>query len=899
MNLALISMDVLWRNALAAIPLAIIVGLACRYLPCRAATRHALWLIVLLSLAFPPLAVSNDLTGYMSRTFASLLPPEQPAPPVSKPPSGLPQRPARADLLPIPVAPSDLWHQLARSNAPNALLRDFVASNDREIGTEPLDSLVGPSPVENAVVSSNAAQSAANLTGTLQDQSPGLRRSAAKVQSPPIHVADSSSLLKSDEFTAISLTAIEWQQWLAGVISMRDAIVRLTPIPTTLWWGGCLVIALVLLIRTLRFRRIMNEAVAAPSHIRCEVNRAAAKIGLTSTPATFISHTRISPMIWCGFRRALLLPQSLWDELDSTGRDAVLLHELAHLRRRDHWVRWIELIIGCVYWWHPVVWLVRKRLRDEADFCCDAWVTALLPTSRGAYARALVATRQYISESRDATPAVGLGITTNRTKRFARRLTMVMTNRSGPRLSAIGAGMTMCLALTAWLAAPLWACPPDEKKETCTTTAPAKAKVSVGAGARVRVAPAENLDATTFERHMAEREAAIARAGQPALAPHGQQPRVRALAVPAPSGGGGDVNERLNRLEERLNRLTEHLEHLIHQQHGAAAGGQLRRIQPTPPAPPAPPVPPAPPAPPVPGQPGAFGGGMHGGVAGAPGARLELRAQQDDGELITKVYRLPQGKCAALYELMARSDVPVRVGNAGNEGISVEATAHQHELFGGFVALIHPEGGHQHAQAHARQMLTLERALAGQQALRAGDLARAKIQLETQLNARGQYVDSLRKSMGNQKADLQRQIEQLHRRAEELNRKARELEEKAGKVQSEADEVDDDGRKQALEAQALALESQAEQFEAQAEQQEDQAEQLEEIIESLEEELTEALASMEDEFASLAEELQLELENVEVEAALAAEEAVAEAQAAAEEAAAEVVEEVEPENDEK
>src|SRR5438552_10247004 len=48
------STDVLWRNALVAVPLAIIVAAICRFAPCRPATRHMLWLTVLLALFLPP-----------------------------------------------------------------------------------------------------------------------------------------------------------------------------------------------------------------------------------------------------------------------------------------------------------------------------------------------------------------------------------------------------------------------------------------------------------------------------------------------------------------------------------------------------------------------------------------------------------------------------------------------------------------------------------------------------------------------------------------------------------------------------------------------------------------------------------------------------------------------------
>src|SRR5262245_18528592 len=88
----------------------------------------------------------------------------------------------------------------------------------------------------------------------------------------------------------------------------------------------------------------------------------------------------VPPMVWAiGFTR-VLFPAGLLDRLDSGGRHALLIHELAHVRRRDHWVRWLELLVLALYWWYPLVWLARYRLQASEEECCDAWVVDELPS---------------------------------------------------------------------------------------------------------------------------------------------------------------------------------------------------------------------------------------------------------------------------------------------------------------------------------------------------------------------------------------------------------------------------------------------------------------------------------------------------------------------------------------
>ena len=59
------------------------------------------------------------------------------------------------------------------------------------------------------------------------------------------------------------------------------------------------------------------------------------------------------------------------------------IHELAHVRRRDDWVGWLLLAAGCVWWWHPLFWWVRRKLTQEAELACDAGVSGRRPTRGG------------------------------------------------------------------------------------------------------------------------------------------------------------------------------------------------------------------------------------------------------------------------------------------------------------------------------------------------------------------------------------------------------------------------------------------------------------------------------------------------------------------------------------
>ena len=95
-------------------------------------------------------------------------------------------------------------------------------------------------------------------------------------------------------------------------------------------------------------------------------------------PPVHMLPLRISPLVWCpGLRPQLLLPIELFARLDVSAQTSILAHELAHVRRKDHLVRLLELLINTLFWWHPVAWWASRELQQSEELCCDALVVGL------------------------------------------------------------------------------------------------------------------------------------------------------------------------------------------------------------------------------------------------------------------------------------------------------------------------------------------------------------------------------------------------------------------------------------------------------------------------------------------------------------------------------------------
>jgi beta-lactamase regulating signal transducer with metallopeptidase domain len=257
--------------------------------------------------------------------------------------------------------------------------------------------------------------------------------------------------------------------------------------------------------RLWRFGRLLRFARPAPRWLRKQAGDIAARLGLGGCPQVLLVPGQISPMLWAVAGPVqLLLPADLLDRLSRDQRAALLAHELAHLRRRDHWVRRLEFVVSALYWWHPVVWWACRELREAEEQCCDAWVVWALPGIRRAYALTLVETVDFLSEARAALPVLASGV--GHVDNLRRRVTMIMQGAT-PRTLTWGGGLTVFgLALFLLPLLPDWARsqPPRDEKPARATEDKVELKLT-GQLARVEEeddrADIKKLEAEIVELH--------------------------------------------------------------------------------------------------------------------------------------------------------------------------------------------------------------------------------------------------------------------------------------------------------------------------------------------------------------------------------------------------------------
>jgi beta-lactamase regulating signal transducer with metallopeptidase domain len=231
------------------------------------------------------------------------------------------------------------------------------------------------------------------------------------------------------------------------------------------WVIGSVVRALFQGVRLARFNQSLSGSELAPEWLVDEAESVGRRLGVRVPPIRVVSRLA-TPLVWCLARPVLLVPAGLLKTLEADRWRAILTHELAHLRRGDHWVRRLELAASLAWWWCPLFWWVCRKLEFEAELASDAWAIWESPGERVNYAESLIRIGTKLSLVEPPTPALGV---VGSGRSFERRLTMILKNPIERQISMPSlflAASLAALALPSWTLA---AQAPDEPAKVAPT----------------------------------------------------------------------------------------------------------------------------------------------------------------------------------------------------------------------------------------------------------------------------------------------------------------------------------------------------------------------------------------------------------------------------------------------
>jgi beta-lactamase regulating signal transducer with metallopeptidase domain len=227
--------------------------------------------------------------------------------------------------------------------------------------------------------------------------------------------------------------------------------------PLMPWAAGAWLIGVALVVAwhlggSLRVRRLLLRSWPTGVALSACLKELSARLGVREPVRLAESAEAVVPMV-TGLRRpTIILPQHFTESVGPASVESLLVHELAHVCRRDLLANWAQTLVEALFFFHPGVWWLSRVVRQEREHCCDDMAVRLLKDEL-LYARSLL----RLQEGHSLWPQ---GSMTATGAAFALRIGRLCGRQQGPgttlirrAASAAFAGITavaVILALSAW-----------------------------------------------------------------------------------------------------------------------------------------------------------------------------------------------------------------------------------------------------------------------------------------------------------------------------------------------------------------------------------------------------------------------------------------------------------------
>ena len=265
-------------------------------------------------------------------------------------------------------------------------------------------------------------------------------------ETPPLETGAANAFAEkivseSVEKTNSEVSVSSGPAWLSAARSKA-----ILPWLVGLWCGGVVVLAIRLMLGFNRIRSWRRSATAISSlQLIAMRDQLCQRMEIKKSVRLLESIHNTSPIVIGWVRPAILIPASVVSGLTAREMEAILVHELAHIGRHDYLVNMIQAIIETVLFYHPAVWWLSNRVREEREHCCDD-VAIEVCGDRKTFVHALAKLEEIRCRDLQVAVAASGGSPINRMKRIL--------NRQPPRSqSAWPAGMVTLVSVVCLVAA--------------------------------------------------------------------------------------------------------------------------------------------------------------------------------------------------------------------------------------------------------------------------------------------------------------------------------------------------------------------------------------------------------------------------------------------------------------
>jgi bla regulator protein blaR1 len=230
---------------------------------------------------------------------------------------------------------------------------------------------------------------------------------------------------------------------------IKNYILRHLQFITILWLMG-LMLSFIYLVRSLnqvdRLKRNVNFL--SNNYWQNQLNIMASSLGIRKSIQLVESKLTLSPIVIGHLKPIILFPIGFINNLSTEEVEAILFHELAHIKRNDYLINILITFAQSLFYYHPAIWWLNAQIKKERENCCDD-IAVELCGNKLTYAKSLVTVQTLMANSQQLAMGIsGQGFKSNLGKRISRLLSpKVTTNTSTEKY--IGLSLVVALLISA------------------------------------------------------------------------------------------------------------------------------------------------------------------------------------------------------------------------------------------------------------------------------------------------------------------------------------------------------------------------------------------------------------------------------------------------------------------
>ncbi len=175
------------------------------------------------------------------------------------------------------------------------------------------------------------------------------------------------------------------------------------------WFLGIISLALLMIHSAIRLKRMIINGRPVDIPVAGLLEECRKTVGIKNTPMLIESSLIQSPKVLGVFRPCIVLPAGITCNLSYEEIRFILLHELAHLHRKDLYIHWLTAFLQLIHWFNPLLWYGFYQMRQDRELACDFYVLSLLkPAEYKSYGAAIISFLERYSYRAYDYPAAGL-----------------------------------------------------------------------------------------------------------------------------------------------------------------------------------------------------------------------------------------------------------------------------------------------------------------------------------------------------------------------------------------------------------------------------------------------------------------------------------------------------------